>query len=68
MSQSYIYARLKKIDPLVHKIFHFQEYDLENEVKVTKIYTAFKYVTVIFLCQFEENPSSGPKDIHLTRL
>ena len=36
LSQWYIYASLKKIYPLVQKIFHLQDYDLENEVKVTK--------------------------------
>ena len=37
LSQSYIYANLMKINPLVQKIFHLQEYNLENEVKVTKM-------------------------------
>ena len=31
-----IYASLEKIHPLVRKIFHLQDYDLENEVKVIK--------------------------------
>ena len=31
------YASLKKIYPLVQKIFHLQAYDLKNEVKLTKI-------------------------------
>ena len=33
----YVNASLKKIRLLVQKIFHLQDYDLENEVKVTKI-------------------------------
>ena len=30
------------------KIFYFQDYDLENGVKITKILSAFKLVTVIY--------------------
>ena len=36
----YIDASLKKIRPLDQKIFHIQGYDLENEIKVTKISAA----------------------------
>ena len=36
LSQRYIDASLKKIHALVQKIFYLQDYDLENEVKVTK--------------------------------
>ena len=41
-------ANLRKIHPLVQKIFYLQDYDLENEVKVTKILSALKLVTVIY--------------------
>ena len=37
LSQWYIAASLKKIHPLVQKIFNLQGYDIANEVKVTKI-------------------------------
>ena len=37
LSQWYIYASLKTINPLIQKIFHLQNYDLENEDKVNKI-------------------------------
>ena len=36
LSQWSIYATLGKIQPLVQKILHLQNYDFENEVKVTK--------------------------------
>ena len=67
-SHDYIYASLKKIHPLVRKIFYFQDYDLENEVKVTKSKSALKLASMIYLCKCEENPSTGSKDIPLTRL
>ena len=50
------------------KDIHLQVYDTENEVKVTKIYSALKLVTMIYLYKFGENPSTGSKDIPLTRL
>ena len=56
-----------EIHPLVQKIFHLQEYDIENEIKVTKIKSALKPVSLIYLCKFGENPSTGSKDIPLTR-
>ena len=68
LSQSYIFASLKKIHSLVQKIFHLQDYDLENEVKVNKILSALEFVTIIYLCKFDENQSTGSKDISLTRL
>ena len=37
LSQWYIDAKLEKIHPLVQKIFYVEGYDLENEVKDTKI-------------------------------
>ena len=37
LSQWYMDASLKKIHPLVQKIFYLQDYDIEHEVKVTKI-------------------------------
>ena len=37
--------------------------DLENEVKVTKIQSALKIVIMVHLCEFEENPSTGSRDI-----
>ena len=37
--------------------------DLENEVKVNKILSALKLVIMMYLCKFEENPSTGSKDI-----
>ena len=61
-------ASLKKIHPLVQKIFHLQDYELENEVKVTKILTVLKLVTMMYLCKFEENLSPGSKDIVGTRI
>ena len=30
-------CKFEEIHPMVQKIFHLQDYDLENEVKVTKI-------------------------------
>ena len=47
-------------------MFYVQDYDLENEIKVTKITPALKLVTTIYLCKLGENPSSGLKDILLT--
>ena len=67
LSQWYIESSLKKIHPLVQKIFYLQDCDFENEVKVTKVYSALKLVTMIYVCKFEENPSTGSKDIRITR-
>ena len=36
ISMIYIYASLKNINPMVQKIFHLLDYDLENEVNATK--------------------------------
>ena len=36
LSQWYNYASLQKIYPQLQNIFHLQDSDLENEVKVTK--------------------------------
>ena len=36
LPQWYMNASLKKIHALVQKTFHLQDYDLDNEVKVTK--------------------------------
>ena len=36
LSQWYISESLKKIHPLVKKIFYLQDYDFENKVKVTQ--------------------------------
>ena len=35
--QSRVVASLKKIHPPFQKIFHLQDYDLKNQVKVTKM-------------------------------
>ena len=48
LSQRYIYTCLEEIHPLVQKIFHLQDYDTE-EVNVTKIESALKFVTMIYL-------------------
>ena len=37
--------------------------DLENEVMVTQISSALKLVLMVQLCKFEENPSTGSRDI-----
>ena len=42
--------------------------DLKNEVKVTKVYLAFKLVLVVYTCKFGENPSTVLRDILHTRL
>ena len=68
LSQWFIDAILKKIHSLLQKTFYLQDYDLENEVKVTKIKSALKLVTVIFWCKLEENAFTGSKDILLRRL
>ena len=65
LSQWYINASLKKIHPLVQKIVYFQDFGLENEAKVTKIYSALKLVTTIYLCKLIENPSIGQKKFQL---
>ena len=63
-----------RIHPLVQKIFkyqkifHLKDHDLENKVKVTKMLSALKLVTIIYICKFGENLSIGSKDIPLTRL
>ena len=41
---------------------------LENEVTVTKILSALKLVLMVYLCEFEENPTTGSRDILNTRL
>ena len=41
-------ANLKKIHSLVQEIFYLQDYHLQNGVKVTKIVSALKLVTVIY--------------------
>ena len=68
MSQYYIGTSLKKIHPLVQKIYYLQVNDLENEVKVAKIQTALKLIAMIYLCKLGENPPNGSKDIPFTRL
>ena len=55
-----------EIHPLVQKIFHIQEIALEHEAKVTKMKSAIKPATMIYLCKFGENPSTRLKDIPLT--
>ena len=42
--------------------------DLENEVKVTKIYSFLSHVSEVFLCKFSHNPPIGPEDRMQTRL
>ena len=37
-------------------------YDLENEVKVTKIQPFLFHVSVVFLCKFDQNPPIGSGD------
>ena len=54
-----------KIHLLAQKIFHLQDYELENEAKVTQILSALKLVTMIYLCKFKENLSPGSKIFHL---
>ena len=66
LPQWYISASLDKIYPLVQKIFHLQNYNLENETNVTKTKPALKVVT-IYLCRMWENPSTGLTHIPLTR-
>ena len=41
--------------------------DLENEVKVTKIFSALKLVPMMYPCKFGEIPSIGSRDIVGTR-
>ena len=46
------------------KIYLFKSSsDLENEIKVTKIYSALKLVLVVYLCKFGEIPSINSRDI-----
>ena len=60
LSKRYICAKgLKDISIFVKfQLFKFS-CDLENEVKVTKIYTAQEPVLVVHLCKFGENPFIG---------
>ena len=50
------------------QVYYLQVNDLENEIKVTKNISALKLLTMIYLCKFGENPSTGSKDIPFTRL
>ena len=65
-----ICASSKKIHPLVQMIFYLQDYDLEYEVKVTKIKVTKlpQACNTDILMKFEEIPSTGSKDILLPRL
>ena len=66
-SQHCIYASLVKICPLVQKIIPGNEIsyitkgrcDLENEVKVTKIYSTLHTLPTLYLCKFGLNLSTG---------
>ena len=50
---------------MVQKILYLQDYDLENEVKITKIQSALKLVAMIYPCKFGENLSTYSKYIPL---
>ena len=58
---------MEKIHPLVLKISYIDDYDLENEVKVTKIKSPLKLVQMMYPCKFGEIPSIGSGDIVGTR-
>ena len=66
-SQHCIYASLVKICPLVQKITPGNEIsyitkgrcDLENWVKVTKIYLTLHTLPTLYLCKFGLNLSTG---------
>ena len=50
------------------KILQFLEYcDLENKVKVTKIYSVLVHVLMIYPYKFKENLPTGSRDIVHTR-
>ena len=59
---------VQKISWVKWKFHIFKSYcDLENEVKVTKIESALKLVSMIYPCKFGEIPPIGSKDIMGTR-
>ena len=68
LPQWYVYASFKKIHLLVQKIFHLQDYDLENEVKATKDKTYHKPVTMIYPCKSEEYPSVSKRNMFISFL
>ena len=47
---------------MVQKIFHLQDHDLENKVKITIIKSALMLAAMIYLCKSEENQFTGSKD------
>ena len=65
---------LKSTDPFRrqecrHYIFQqvFTSCDLENEIKVTKIYSALELFPMTYLCKFGNIPVTGSRDIVGTR-
>ena len=56
---------MKKIHPLVQVIFYLQDFDLENEVNVTKSKSALKLAPVTYLCKLKKIHPMVQKKIHL---
>ena len=48
---------------MVQKKIHLQDYELENEVKVTKDLMYHRHVTMLYPCKSEEYPSIGKRNI-----
>ena len=50
------------------KSIHWPRRYSTYKIMVTKIFSNLKLALMIYLCQFDKNPSTGSKDILLTRL